>query len=225
MRFLSGNFSNCGQKISAGLWKLQATCAEKSSDSKFFLKGCSFWKVDSEKVRKLFELSVSLLSGNFVETVFLCPCQFSKYTYTFWQKFIDRYCFLSAVKKCLVFWQKFFSKVVKTSFHVSKETLEAAMFLTEIFLRIIFEVWAENILMFVKILLFKVRLNFPKYFFLNFENSYQYCRNLNNNLRTFRAKLRRSVKIPYYISNRFLEEKIVSETVKLFAFHTLSKKA
>ena len=119
---------------------------------------------------------------------FLCPCQCSKYTYTFWQKFIDRYCFLSAVKKSLVFWQKFFSKVVKISFHVSKESLEAAMFLTEIFLRIIFEVWAENILMFVKILLFKVRWNFPKYFFFVFENSYQYCRNLNNNLRTFRAK-------------------------------------
>ena len=137
---------------------------------------------------KFFKLSVLLLSSNSLETAFLCQWRCWKYTSTFWQKFIDPYCFLTAVKKCLVFCQKKFRKVFKTAFHLSEETLEAVMFLTEIFLRIILEVWAENILMFVKILLFKVRWKLPKYVFFVFENSYQYCRNLNINLRTLRAK-------------------------------------
>ena len=183
MRFLSGIFSNFGQKISAGSWKLLATFAEKCSDSKHFFKRCSIWKLNSEIVQKLFALAVSLFFGQMSKVLFLCPWHGSKYTYTFWQNIIDPYCFLSAVKKCLIFWQKIFGNMVKTSFHLSKETLEAVMFLTEIFLSIIFEVWAENFLMFLKTLFFEVRWNFPKRFFFVFENSNHYCRNLNNNLR------------------------------------------
>ena len=210
MRFLSGNFSDCGQKISAGMWKLLATCAEECSDSKHFFKGCSFWKLNSENVQKLFALAVSLFSGKLSKVLFLCQWHGSKYTYTFWQNIIDPYCFLSAVKKCLIFWQKNFGNMVKTSFHLSKETLEAAMFLTEIFLSIIFEVWTENFLMFLKTLFFEDRWTFPNFFF---ENSNHYCGIWTKLCALSGQRLRRSVKFPYYISNCFLEEKIISEFV------------
>ena len=147
-----------------------------------------FWKLNLEIVHKLFATAVSLFSGSLSKVLFLCPWHGSKYTYTFWQNIIDPYCFLSAVKKCLIFWQKNLGNVVKASFHWSKETLEAVMFLTEIFLRIIFEVWAENFLMFLKTLFFEVRWTFPKRFFFVFENPNHYCRNLNKTLRTFRTK-------------------------------------
>ena len=137
-------------------------CRKKFWHEAIFLRGCSCLKLNSEIVPKLFELSLPLLSSKYLETAFLCQWQCSKYTNTFWQKFIGPYFFLTADKNCLVFCQKRLRKVVKTSFHLSKETLEAVIFLKEIFNRIIIEVWAENFLMFVKILFIKVRWNFPK---------------------------------------------------------------
>ena len=128
-------------------WFVKTACylsREKFWPETIFFKGCYFLKLNWEIVPKLFELSVSLLSSKSLETAFLCQRQCSKYTNTFWQKFIGPYCFLTADKNCLVFCQKKFRKVVKTSFQLSKETLEAMMFSTEIFIRIIFEVWAEN---------------------------------------------------------------------------------
>ena len=234
MRFLGGNFSNCGQNISAGLWKLHATCAEKVLTRNNFLKGCSFWKLILEFVEKLFALAVSLASGtlskllfcvhgnaqNFrcrfylailSKLLFLCPCQCSKYTYTFWQKNYRTILFCECGQK-MFGPLKIFQQVGKTSFHLSKETLEAVMTLTEIFIRIIFEVWAEKNLMFVKIFFVKSVDFFRKDFFV-FENSKQYCRNLNNNLRTFQTKSSPVFQIPYNISNRFLEGKRMSEIV------------
>ena len=209
-------------------WFVKTACylsRENFWTETIFLKGCSFLKLNSEIVPKLFELSVSLLSSKSLETAFFCQRQCSKYTNTFWQKFIGPYCFLTADKNCLVFCQKKFRKVVKTSFQLSKETLEAMMFSTEIFIRIIFEVWAENFLMFLKTLFFEVPWTFPKRFFL-------FLRILTNIVGIWTKfcalsgqRLRRSVKFPYYISNCFLEEKISSEIVKLFAFHTLIEKA
>ena len=125
--------------------------------------------------------------ANLSKLLFLCPYQNSKFPYTFWPKFIGPYWFLTAVKKCLVFCQKNFRKVVKTSFHLPEETLEAVMFLIEIFLCIIFEVWAEKNLKFVKIFFWSLLIFSEKIFFV-FENSKHYCRNLNNNLRTFQTK-------------------------------------
>ena len=84
--------------------------------------------------------------------------------------------FFDSGQTCLVVSQKIFSKMVKTSFHVSTKTVEALMFLVEKFLRIIFEVWAENILLFVKTLFFEVEVLwiFPKRIFFAFENSNLY---------------------------------------------------
>ena len=176
-----------------------------------FLRRFSFLKVNSEIVPKLFELSVSLLSDNSVKTVFLCPCQCSKYTYTFWQKFIDPYCFLFAVRKCLTFWQKNFGKVVITSFHMSTKTLEAVIFLVKKFLRIIFEVWAENILMFVKTFFFEVeiRWTFPERNFLLLKILITTFGIWTKLCAISGQKFCRSVKFPYYISIRFLERKVM----------------
>ena len=118
---------------------------------------------------------------------------------------------------------KKFRKVIKTSFYLSKETLEAVMFLKEIFTRIIFEVWSENFLMFVKILFIKVRWNFPKYFFFVFENSYQYCRNLKNNLRTFGGKKSPVFQISILQLKPFSWRKKAVRNCINFAFHTLVK--
>ena len=119
-------------------------CREKFWHEAVFLKGCSFLKLNSEIVPKFFELSVPLLSSKSVETVFFVSIPILKISIYFWPKFIDPYWFLTAVKKYLVFWQKKFGKVVKTSFHVSTKALEAVMFVVENFLRIIFDVWAEK---------------------------------------------------------------------------------
>ena len=184
---MSGNFSNCGQKNSAWLWKLHATCADKRSDQKnYFTRVFHFGSKFGGRVKTFRTFGVRFFRQIFRNCLLRVHGNDQTVHTILRQKLIDPYCFLSAVKKCLVFRQKFFSNLVKTSFHVSEETLREMMFWTETFLRIIFEVWVEFFLMFVKILFFKVRGIFPKrIFFFVFELSYQYCRNLNKNLRTF----------------------------------------
>ena len=101
--FLKRKISNCGQKISSGLWKLHATWAEKSSDPKqFFLKGCHFLKLNSEIVPKLFELSVSLLSGNSVETAFFVSMPMLKIYIHFLTKFSRFILFFECGQKMFV---------------------------------------------------------------------------------------------------------------------------
>ena len=161
----------------------------------------------------------------FVENVFFVSMAWIKIHNTFWQNIIDPYCFLSAVKKCLIFWQKISAMWSKLHSTCPKKTLEAVMFLQEIFLSIIFEVWPENFLMFLKTLFFEVRWTFPKRFFLFLRIQTIIVGIWTKLCALSGQRLRRSVKFPYYISNCFLEEKIISEFLKMFAFHTLSKKA
>ena len=128
--------------------------------------------------------------GQMSKVLFLCPWQCSKYTYTFRQKFMDPYCFLSAVKKCLIFWQKNFGNVVKISFHWSKETLKSVM--SDVFDRNLssYHFWSLSGKLFdvFENFIFWSLLNFSENIFFVFENPNHYCRNLNKTLRTFRTK-------------------------------------
>ena len=68
-------------------------------------------------------------------------------------------------------------------------------------------------------------LNFSENIFLFVKNQTNIVENWTKICAFSGQKLRRSVKFPYYISNCFLDEKVISEIVKMFAFDTLSKKA
>ena len=166
---MSGFFLSSGQKNLGWLVKTACyMCREKFWHEPIFLRGCSFLKLNSEIVPKLFELSVPLLPSKSLETAFFVSRAMPKIYIHFLTKIYRPILFFDCGQKMFGLLPKKIRKLVKTSFHLSKETLEAVILLTEIFNRIIIEVWAENFLMFVKNLFIKVRWNFPKIILLCF---------------------------------------------------------
>ena len=78
--FWAGIFQIAGKKSRLVCENCMLHVQRKVLTRNNFLKGCSFWKLFSEIVQKLLALPVSLFSGNFSKLLFLCPCQCSNYS-------------------------------------------------------------------------------------------------------------------------------------------------
>ena len=78
--FWAGIFQIAGKKSRLACENCMLHVQWKVLTRNIFLKGCSFWKLISEIVQKLFALAVSLFSGNLSKLLFLCPWQCSNYS-------------------------------------------------------------------------------------------------------------------------------------------------
>ena len=162
----------------------------------------------------------------FVETAFLVSMIMLKIYIHFLTEIYRPILFFDCGQKVIDLLAKKLGKTVKTSFHVSTKFLEAVMFLVEKISP--YHFWnlsGKFFWCFWKLCFFEIHWPFPKGIFLflkiltiTFGIWTKFCA-------LFGQKFRRSAKFPSYITNCFLEEKTISEIVKVFAFHTLSKKA
>ena len=138
---------------------------------------------------KLFKDSVTKFLGISVQIVSTCPWQRSDKIYTFWQKVINTYIFVTAVKNVFGLLAELFHQGGENFFHVYRQTKEEFLSLTKIVLPFIFGVWALTILMFVKTDSLMSRKVFRSgSFFLKLNNPISIVGLWTMNVRTFRLK-------------------------------------
>ena len=211
LRFLSGNFSNCEQKILAGLWKLHATCAEIGSDSKHFFKKMFLLETKFGDLVKAFRTFGVAFFWQFVETAFFCPWQCSKSSVSLLSgKSVEIALFVSIpkLKISIYFLTKIYRPILIFDCGQKMFGLLAKKFRqggqnffplvhknfrgSDVFGRKVssYHIWSLCGKLFdvFENFIYWSPLNFSEKNFLVFEFSNHYCQNLNNNLRTFWTK-------------------------------------
>ena len=188
MWFLKGKFSNCGQKVSASLWKLHTTCAEKSSDSKQFFKRMFLLETKFGDRAKAFRTCGVAFFGNSSKLLFFLSMAMLKIYTHFLTKVYGPILFFDCGQKMFDLLAKKFRQGGQNFIPLAQRNLRG----NDVFGRKIssyhfcslswkfFNVF-ENFI-------FWSPLNFSGKIFFVFEFPNHYCRNLKKNLRTFRTK-------------------------------------
>ena len=221
--FWAGIFQTAGKKTRLGCENCMLHLKIKVLTRNSFFKRMFHFESKFRGRAKAFRTFSFAFFIKFFETAYYVSiAMFKLYIQFLWQRLIDPYCFLSAVKKCLVLWQKFFKQRDQNVTPCVERNFRGK----DVFVGNIssYHFWSLSGNYFdVCQNTFYSPWNFSEKNFF-FEISYQYCRKLNKKVRNSRTKSSPVCQFPILHLKLFSWKKNV-RNCKNFAFHILSKRA